>query len=111
MTDALVRSVLVDENGMARGVAYIDRETRREVEVYAKVAALAASCVETAHIMLNSKSSHRPTGIANSSGQLGLNLCDQRYGSLGYGYLPQPPGQPPAPDNIANSAIRRPSVR
>ena len=33
LTNALVRSVLVDENGKAKGVAYVDRETRQEVEV------------------------------------------------------------------------------
>ena len=87
-------SVIVDENGMAKGVAYVDRTTRKEVEVYAKVVVLAASCVETAHIMLNSKSRHWPTGIANSSGQLGRNLCEHLYGSPGYGYLPQLLGQP-----------------
>ena len=103
LTDVLVREVLVDEAGMATGVAYVERETRREVSVYAKVVVLAASCVETAHIMLNSKSRHWPTGIANSSGQLGRNLVDQLYGSPGYGFLPQLLGQPPAPDNIANS--------
>ncbi len=105
ITDALVREVLVDESGHAKGVAYVDRETRREVEVFAKVVVLAASCVETAHIMLNSRSGHWPTGIANSSGELGRNLCDQLYGSPGYGYLPQLVGQPPAPDNIANSTV------
>jgi choline dehydrogenase-like flavoprotein len=105
VTDALVRSVLVDENGHARGVAYVDRATHREVEVYAKVVVLAASCVETAHIMLNSRSRHWPTGIANSSGQLGKNLCDHLYGSPGYGYLPQLLGQPSMPDNIANSTV------
>ena len=80
LTNALVRSVLVDQDGMATGVAYVDRATRREVEVYAKVVVLAASCVETAHIMLNSTSRHWPTGIANSSGQLGRNLCEHLYG-------------------------------
>ena len=89
LTNALVRSVIVDENGMAKGVAYVDRVTRKEVEVYAKVVVLAASCVETAHIMLNSKTRHWPTGIANSSGQLGHNLCEHLYGTPGYGYLPQ----------------------
>ena len=105
LTDALVRSVLVDENGQARGVSYIDRKTKREVEVYAKVVVLAASCVETAHIMLNSKSPHWPTGIANSSGQLGRNLCEHLYGNPGYGYLPQLLGQPPNPDSIADSTV------
>src|ERR1700758_3028734 len=105
LTNALVRSVIVDQDGMAKGVAYVDRATRREVEVYAKVIVLAASCVETAHIMLNSKSRQWPTGIANSSGQLGRNLCDHLYGNPGYGYLPRLLGQPPTPDNIADSTI------
>ena len=78
---------------------------RQEVEVYAKVVVLAASCVETAHIMLNSKSRHWPTGIANSSGQLGRNLCEHLYGCPGYGYLPQLLGQPATPDNIADSTV------
>lgn len=105
LTNALVRNVIVDDAGMAKGVAYIDRATRKEVEVYAKVVVLAASCVETAHIMLNSKSRFWPTGIANSSGQLGRNLCDHLYGTPGYGYLPQLLGQPATPDNIADSTV------
>ena len=105
LTDALVRAVLVDENGNARGVAYVDRKTNREVEGYAKVVVLAASCVETAHIMLNSHSRHWPTGIANSSGQLGRNLSDHLYGCPGYGYLPRLIGQAPTPDNIADSTV------
>jgi choline dehydrogenase-like flavoprotein len=105
ITNALVRSVIVDEQGNARGVAFVDRTTKREVEVFAKVVIVAASCLETAHIMLNSKSRHWPTGIANSSGQLGRNLCEHLYGSPGYGYLPRLLGQPATPDNIADSTI------
>jgi len=75
------------------------------VEVYGKVVVLAASCVKTAHIMLNSKSRHWPTGIANSSAQLGRNLCHHLYGCPGYGYLPQLPDQPASPDNIADSTV------
>ncbi len=84
LTNALVRSVLVDENGMATGVAYVDRTTKKEVEVH---------------------SWHWPTGIANSSGQLGRNLCDHLYGCPGYGYLPQLLGQPASPDSIADSTV------
>ncbi len=105
LTNALVRGILVNEDGMANGVAYVDRGARKEVEVYAKVVVLAASCVETAHIMLNSKSRHWPTGIANSSGQLGKNLCEHLYGNPGYGYLPRLLGQPATPDNIADSTV------
>ena len=105
LINALVREVLVDENGMAKGVVYVDRTAQKEVEIHAKVVVLAASCVETAHIMLNSKSRHWPTGIANSSGQVGRNLSDHLYGCPGYGYLPQLLGQPATPDNIADSTV------
>lgn len=104
-TDAIAWKVLVDENATARGVAYIDRNTKQEVEVYSKAVVLAASCLETTHIMLNSRSRHFPTGIANSSGQLGRNLCDHLYGTPAYGYLPQLVGQPSRPDNISNATI------
>lgn len=103
--NALARQVLVDADGMARGVAYIDRESGAEVEVLAKTVVLAASCLETTKIMLNSKSSHWPTGIANSSGQLGRNLCDHLYGTSAYGYLPQLLDQPSRPDNVSSSTI------
>ncbi|MCZ6778957.1 MAG: GMC family oxidoreductase [Acidobacteria bacterium] len=104
-TNAHVKNVLVNENGHAKGVAYIDRESRQEVEVYSKVVVLAASCSETAKIMLNSKSRHWPTGIANSSGELGRNLCDHLYGTPVYGYLPQLLGQPSRPDNVSEATI------
>jgi len=104
-TDALAKNVLVDESGQAKGVAYVDRSTKQEVEVYAKVVVLAASCLETAHIMLNSKSRHWPTGIANASGQLGRNLCDHLYGTPATAYLRQLLGQPPRPDNISEATI------
>jgi choline dehydrogenase-like flavoprotein len=104
-TNALAKNILVDENGRARGVAYIDRNTRQEVEVYGKAVEMGASCVETARIMLNSKSRHWPTGIANSSGQLGRNLCDHMYGSAAHGYLPQLLGQPSFPDNVSGSTV------
>jgi choline dehydrogenase-like flavoprotein len=103
--DAVVREVLVDENGHAKGVAYVDRNTKQEVEVYSRAVVLAASCLETAHIMLNSKSRHWPTGIANSSGQLGRNLCDHLYGTPARGYLPQLLGQPSRADNISEATI------
>jgi choline dehydrogenase-like flavoprotein len=104
-TDAIAKDVLVDENGQAKGVAYIDRNTRKEVKVYGRAVVMAASCIETAHILLNSTSRYWPTGIGNSSGQLGKNLCDHLYGTPAYGILPQLAGQPSQPDNISASTI------
>lgn len=104
-TNAIARHVLVDENGQAKGVAYVDRNTREEVEVYSRAVVVAASCMESTHILLNSRSRHWPNGIANSSGQLGRNLCDQLYGTPAYGILPQLAGQPSRPDNISSATI------
>lgn len=104
-TNALVKNVLVDENGRAKGVAYIDRITKQETEVYGKAVVVAASCVESARIILNSKSRQWPQGIANSSGQAGRNLCDHLYGTTARGYLPQLLGQPSFPDNVSASTV------
>jgi choline dehydrogenase-like flavoprotein len=104
-TNAIAKNVLVDKNGQAAGVAYIDRTTMQEVEVKARAVVVAASCVESAHIMLNSKSKHWPNGIANSSGELGRNLCDHLYGESATGYLPQLLGQPPFPDNVGDCQV------
>jgi choline dehydrogenase-like flavoprotein len=104
-TDAIAWKVLTDENGQAEGVAYIDRTSRQEVEVYSRAVVVAASCLETTHVLLNSKSRHWPTGIANSSGQLGRNLCDHLSARPAYGYLPRLLGQPSRPDNISSSTI------
>jgi choline dehydrogenase-like flavoprotein len=104
-TNAIAKNVLADENGRATGVAYIDRQTKQEVEVFGRAVMVAASCVESAHILLNSKSRQWPTGIANSSGQLGRNLCDHMYGSAATGYLPQLLGHASFPDNVSASTI------
>src|SRR5580658_10311141 len=56
-TGAMAREVVVGSDGLARGVSYIDKRTRSEVTVNAKIVVLAASCCETARILLNSKSS------------------------------------------------------
>ncbi len=104
-TNAIAREVLMNAEGRAHGVAYVDRSTRQEVEVYAKAVVLAASCISTAQILLNSRSSRWPQGAANSSGQVGRNLCDHLYGTSGHGYLPQLLGQPSFPDNVSAATV------
>jgi len=75
-TNAMAREVTVDANGLANGVLYIDRRTGQENHVSARVVVLAASACETARILLNSKSSKFPHGLANSSGTVGKYLTD-----------------------------------
>ena len=88
ISNAMVREVLTDKNGVATGVSYIDRETLQEYEVNAKTVVLGASSCETARIMLNSKSQFYPNGLANSSGLVGRYLQDST-GSSQSGLLPQ----------------------
>lgn len=94
ITDAMVREVTVDKQGRASGVHYIDKLTREDHHVTAKVVVLAASACETSRIMLNSKSALFPNGIANGSGVVGKYLMD----TVGAGISAQIPrleGLPP----------------
>jgi choline dehydrogenase-like flavoprotein len=93
-TGAMAREVVVGTDGLARGVAYIDRKTRRDETVSARIVVLAASCCETARIMLNSKSSMFPNGIANSTGLVGRYLMDTVGSPVG-GHLPLLEDLPP----------------
>lgn len=75
-THAMVREVLTDDAGLAKGVVYIDKKDLKEYKIGAKVVVLAASACETARIMLNSKSKSHPNGLSNSSGVVGRYLHD-----------------------------------
>src|SRR3954470_13073907 len=80
-TNAIAREILVDKNtGKARGVAFIDSETGRPYDALAKVVVLAASTLESARLMLLSKSDAHPNGIANSSNHVGHNFCEHVMG-------------------------------
>src|SRR5215472_5518349 len=88
VTGAMAREILVDKGGKATGVSYIDKATRSEKRVNARAIVVAASACESARLLLNSKSTLFPTGLANSSGTVGKYLMDST-GSGGYGYFPQ----------------------
>jgi choline dehydrogenase-like flavoprotein len=74
--NAMAREVTVDDSGLATGVSYIDKTTRRENHVRARIVVLAASACESARILLNSKSPKFPQGLGNSSGMVGKYLTD-----------------------------------
>ena len=82
-TDAMVYEVTLDDRGKARGVAFVDRQTGTEETATGRTVVLAASACETARILLNSKSSRFPDGLANSSGQVGQNLMDTVGAAMG----------------------------
>jgi choline dehydrogenase-like flavoprotein len=76
-----------DKTNRATGVQVIDEKTLDAREYKAKMIFMCASTIGTAQIMLNSKSSAFPTGIANSSGALGHYLMDHVYNSSAVGEL------------------------
>ena len=76
VTGAMAREVTLDRNGRADSVLYIDKADGSEQRVRARVIVLAASACESARILLNSKSSSFPQGLANKSGVVGKYLTD-----------------------------------
>jgi glucoside 3-dehydrogenase (cytochrome c) catalytic subunit len=79
--NSVVREVAVDNStGKASGVHFVDAVSQQEYTARAKVVVLAASTLESARIMLLSKSRIHPTGIGNSSSHVGHNFCEHFMG-------------------------------
>ena len=78
-THCRVREITVGDNGMADGVIYYDADgvERRQ---RAEVVVLACNGIGTARLLLNSRSSLFPDGLANRSGLVGKNLMFHPYG-------------------------------
>lgn len=83
--DSVVSRVLMNDEGRASGVEYIERFSKRDVRVNAPVVILAGSSLENTRLLLNSQSG----GLGNSSGVLGQYLMDQVGGAAVTGFLPQ----------------------
>jgi choline dehydrogenase-like flavoprotein len=92
--NAMAREVLVDDRGLAAGISYVNKDDGREYQVRGRVVVLAASACETARLLLNSKSSRFPDGLANSTGNVGKYLTDNT-GSDVAGFMPQLMDTPP----------------
>ncbi len=93
--NSTVYEVTVDKNtGKATGVSFLDSETRQSYQAKAKTVLLAASTLESARLMLLSKSSLYPNGIANSSGHVGHNFCEHIMGPSVAGLMKELIGKP-----------------
>jgi choline dehydrogenase-like flavoprotein len=68
-------------HGRIGGVRVIDANTLQETEYKSRLVFLCASAIESVRLLLNSKSTHFPDGLANSSGTLGRYVMDHHYGS------------------------------
>jgi len=99
-TNAIAREILVDANtGKARGVGFVDAETGASYEAQAKVVIVAASTLESARLLLLSKSSAHPNGIGNSSGHVGHNFCEHVMGPGVTGLVRERVGKPRTNDD------------
>lgn len=72
----------------ARGVLYVDRNTREVKEVDGKLVVLCAQALESVRILFNSATREHPNGLANSSGVLGHYLMDHVFGVHVRGEMP-----------------------
>ncbi len=87
--NSVVESLLYDESrDRATGVRVIDAATMQPLEFRARIIFLCASTLESARLLLNSKSPRFSTGLGNSSGQVGRNLMDHAYGAGASGTIP-----------------------
>ena len=76
--DCYVREISVDERGRAKGAVYEDADGT-VLEQQADVVILACGAVETARLMLLSRSSRFPNGLANGSDLVGRNVTFHEY--------------------------------
>ena len=85
---SVVHSLIFDSNARrVTGVRVIDGQTKAALEFKARLVFLCAACLESTRILLNSATTEFPSGLANSSGELGHNLMDHHMGSGAEGIL------------------------
>lgn len=101
--NAHAREVILGDDGKANGVLFIDKTTGKEERVKGKAVVLAASSGETVRILLNSKSTRFPDGLANDSGLVGKYIMDT-VGSNVRGQIPALENLPPHNDDGAGGS-------
>ncbi|HUB05758.1 MAG TPA: GMC family oxidoreductase [Myxococcales bacterium] len=75
----MARSIEVDGKGRAKSVVY-EGADGKIVEQPAKLVIVSCTAIESARLLLNSKSSRFPNGLANGNGQVGRNLVFSSFG-------------------------------
>jgi len=90
----LARELLVDGEGKVRAVSVVNTESRQEEEIRAKSFAVCCGSIESARLLLNSRSLQHPNGLANSSDLVGRYLTGH-VNSETLGYLEELVGARP----------------
>jgi choline dehydrogenase-like flavoprotein len=83
---SMVTEVLVGKDGRASGVVYLDSAGLAQTQP-AKCVIVACTAVESARLLLLSRSNRFPNGLANGSGLVGKNLLFSGFGK-GHGLFP-----------------------
>lgn len=106
-TDSVVAQIRMNSENRAQGVTYIERYTKKSVDVDAKYVILAASTLENTRLLLLSAKG----GLANSSGTLGQYMMDQVGGTGIGGILPKLKGGPSRLDDGKSAGITVPNFQ
>ncbi len=97
---SMVREITVNRAGRVTGCVYLDADGR-EHEAPAKIVCLSASAIESARLLLLSRSPRFPDGLANGSGRVGRHL--QFHGvTMGEARFP--------PDRLPGKLLRHPLI-
>lgn len=82
LPDSVVREVMLSDDNRVTGVRYLNRTTKAEGEVRGRVVVVSCACVQSVALLMISKSSRYPTGLANSSGHLGKHFIPHFTGGV-----------------------------
>ncbi len=83
-TESMVKEILMDDRGRARGVAYFDAKGHLQ-EQLADIVVVSGCATESARLLLHSKSRLFPNGLGNRYDQVGRHLQGHHYtGAVGY---------------------------
>ncbi|MCA9878543.1 MAG: GMC family oxidoreductase [Thermomicrobiales bacterium] len=93
--NSVVVKLAHDASGQITSLTYRNPD-KQDTVLTAKQFVVAAHAIETPKLLLMSRSSALPAGLANSSGQVGRNLMDHPT-QLTYGLAPEPVGPYRAP--------------
>lgn len=99
--NSMVREITVDSQGQATGCVYLDEEGN-EHEIRARVVCVCCSAIESARLLLLSKSPRFPDGLANRSGRVGRHL---QFHSVTMGYALVPRGHLSSEDAPSSSLL------
>ena len=80
--NSIVREVVVSNENRITGVRFLNRTTHAEGELHGRSVVVACACAQSVALLLMSKSTLYPNGLANSSGELGRNFIPHFTGGV-----------------------------